>query len=553
MSSNPPPDPKADLVTLRTRRAGGTWHVGLTGDPAPSLTETDRARAEATINAALARQEERLAAFPLAWRQELPITTYREGATAFALGEEFADRLAGGRGREGAIAGLPVEISRFVVETALERAGERVAGRWRRAMVLHAMALVAVLAALAWLALSLAACRGWPRLRPGQPCTVVALHAEAANRTRHVRKALAGRSPRDTAVMFVGRLHIGPAQARAMLAEAGWDHGFALAWDWRALLAGLPRGLALARHAPRAIAAAGYRPTLPQLTAMIYRILLGTASAWCWRRAGEGVETVVFGHVGRADTILHEETMQAMGTRTVHWMHGVSTGINFQGVSDLCVVQSLHDARWHDELCHYRRNTGFVLAEPGLWQDRGTAWAVLTNFTHPAYPPFARIGPGHELALIGIIRELAARRGIDPGEVTWKPHPVFYQADPPTRQVVSDALAAAGFRLWPSERTDFEQVLRCQSIITGPSGVALDVLRHGRMPVMAEFLPIDPAHSLARFPLRGSDSATLATAFDTLAQPGREAALVSDTWRVLGPCREPTLEEVLAALRPGPD
>lgn len=548
MSSNLPPDPQADLVTLRARRVDDAWHVRLIGDPAPALTEADRARSEAIINAAMAQQEARLAALPLAWRQELPITTYREGATAFALGEEFAARLAEGEAAEGAYSGLPVEMSRFVVETALERQGEAVAGRWRRALHLRLMALGATAAALAWLGLSLLLSLCWPRLRAGLPRTVIALHAEGANRTRHVRKALAGRNPAETAVMFVGRLHVGAAQARAILAEAGWNHGFALAWDWRAILAGLPRGLALARHAAPAIATAGYRPTFAQLTAMVFRVLLGTASAWRWERVGQGVETVVFGHVGRADTILQEAAMQECGAKTVHWMHGVSTGINFQGVSDLCVVQSLHDARWHDALCNYRRNVGFALAEPDLWQDRGTAWAVLTNFTHPAYPPFARIGPGHELALIGIVRELVTRRGGDAGEVIWKPHPVFYQADPPTRLAVSDALAAAGFRLWPSEQTDFEQVLRCQSIITGPSGVALDVLRHGRMPVMAEFLPIDPAHSLARFPLRGSDVTTLATALETLAQPEREAELLHATWNAIGPCREPDLDEVLDAV-----
>jgi hypothetical protein len=278
---------------------------------------------------------------------------------------------------------------------------------------------------------------------------------------------------------------------------------------------------------------------------MVFRILLGTGSAWRWRRAGQGAQAVVFGHVGRADTILPEAAMQAMGAKTVHWMHGVSTGINFQGVSDLCVVQSQHDARWHDALCHYGRNAGFPLPEPELRRGGGDGWAVLTNFTHPAYPPFALLGAAHELALIAIVGEMVARAGDDPAGVMWKPHPVFYQADPATRRLVSDALDRAGFRLWPNERTDFDAVLACRTIITGPSGVALDVLRRGRMPVMAEFAPMDPAHSLACFPLRGYDAHSLAQAVAQIDGPAREADLIHHTWQAIGPCREPSLDEVL--------
>ena len=549
MSSNPPSDPQADLVTLRARRVGGAWHVALTRDPAPALTEADRARSEAIINAAMAQQEARLAALPLAWRQELPITTYREGATAFAMGEEFAARLAANEASEGAYSGLPVEMSQFVVETALERQGQAVAGRWRRRLGLRLMAWGATFAALVWLALSLLLSLRWPRLRSGLPRTVIALHAEAANRTRHVRKALAGRSPADTAVMFVGRLHVGAAQARAILAEAGWNHGFALAWDWRAILAGVPRGLALARHAAPAIAAAGYRPTFAQLTAMVFRVLLGTASAWRWERAGNGVETVVFGHVGRADTILQEAVMQAGGANTVHWMHGVSVGRAYQGVSDICATLCAHDVGWHERLLNYRRNVHFALPKPALRAGTRPGWAVLTNMTHYGYTYFPSIGPAHELRLIEIVAELARRDGVAPDQVVWKPHPVFYQRDPAVRELVSARLAGEGFTLWPDEIMPFDLSASYETVIVTPSGVALDLLKAGRLPVMAEFQPIDQEHVLAHIEPRGRDRDSLAHAIATARDPGLAEALFEQVWQRTGPGAIGSIEDIERAVR----
>lgn len=555
----PPPPPPAGgpisgLAALRAVRAGGQWRISAVAATGAGFSEADRARAEAAINHTLARQEARLAPFPLVWRQELPITTYREGATAFALGEEFAERLVQDGAGAGTIQGLPVELSRFVVETALERAGGQVAGRWRRAVTLHAMALGATLAALAWLVLAMGASLRWPRLRrlrQGQPRTVVALHAEAANRTKHVRKALAGRDPAETAVVFVGRLHVGAAQARTILAEAGWDHGFALAWDWRALIAGVPRGLGLARHAAPAIAAAGYRPTFKQLTAMVFRILLGTGSAWRWRRAGQGAQAVVFGHVGRADTILPEAAMQAMGAKTVHWMHGVSTGINFQGVSNLCVVQSLHDARWHSRSLKYHANAHFPLPKPVLRQGTRPGWAVLTNMTHYGYTYFPSIGPEHELRLVDLVAELVRREGADPAMVTWKPHPVFYQRDPQVREIVTRKVTAAGFVLWPDETMPFDQSAAYETLIVTPSGVALDMLKAGRLPVLAEFQPIDPEHVLAHLQPRGHDLESLARAIALARDPARSEALFSEVWAKAGPGSIGTLAEIEQALRTG--
>ena len=533
---------------LEARKTGRNWQIATAPASSGTIAEADRARAEATINARMARQEARLERFHLAWRQELPITTYREGATAFALGEEFAEQLAAGEMDTARLAGLPVEISRFVVETALERAGAGVAGGWRRGLGLRLIAALATLGGLAALAWMLLRGLRWPMLRRQQTRTVVALHVEAANRTKHVRNALRGRSPEDTQVVFVGRLHVGLDRARAILEQAGWTHGFALAWDGWAALRGLPRALRIGSQAAAAIRAAGYRPTFAQLVAMKLRIHLGTASAWRWQRGERHAAHVVFGHVGRADTILLEQAMQQGGAKTAHWMHGVSVGRAYQGVSDLCATLCAHDVRWHDEILKYRRNVHFALPKPPFRTGDRPGWAVLTNMTHYGYTYFPSAGPAHELRLIDIVAELARREGVDPAAVTWKPHPVFYQRDPEVRAVVTQRLGEAGFALWPGESMPFEQSAAYETLIVTPSGVALDMLKAGRLPVLAEFQPIDPEHVLAHLEPRGHDIETLLAALATARDPARAEALFDRVWERAGPGAIGTIEDIERAL-----
>lgn len=534
---------------LVAKRYAGNWQVGRKKVARSTIREADRARAEAQINARMGNQEARLASFHLVWQQELPITTFVEGLVAFAAGEEWADRLLSEDSDVPMLSGLPNEISRFVAETALERGGARVAGGWRRRSRLRLILDLAILAALVWLAISIVRSLRWQRLVRQDARTVVALHTEAANRTKHVRKALAGRNPADTQVLFVGRLHMGRAAAEEMLAEAGWRHGFALAWDWRAALAGIPEGLRIVRQAPAAIDAAGFRPAFAQLAAIVLRIFLGTASAWRWKRADRSADTVVFGHVGRADTILPEAAMQAGGARTVHWMHGVTVGRAYQGVSNLCVTLCGHDARWHDAILNYRSNRHFPVPRPAFRMGGRPGWAVLTNMTHYGYTHFPSVGPAHELQLIDLVAELARREGVDPSLVTWKPHPVFYQSDPDTRALVTRKLGEAGLTLWPSESMPFDETAAFETLIVAPSGAALDMLKAGRLPVLTEFQPIDPGHVLAQLEPRCHDLESLAAALAVARDRKRAEALFAKVWERAEPGEAGTLEQIERALR----
>ena len=71
------PMPANQYPALSARNDGALWRVTPSTATESGLGEADRALAEAAINDLLARQEARLAPFHLAWRQELPFTTYR--------------------------------------------------------------------------------------------------------------------------------------------------------------------------------------------------------------------------------------------------------------------------------------------------------------------------------------------------------------------------------------------------------------------------------------------------------------------------------------------
>ncbi len=498
---------------------------------------------ETQVDRSIAAMEERLQPFDLAWRQELTLTVCNRARLAFAKSEVWANVVAE-RGDPAAANVAPERTLAFTVEQALARSGVRRAGRFRRRTGVAAKSFFATLAALIGLAVLALRSLRWPRLAWQRGRTVVVLHAEAANRTAHVRKALAQRDPASTDLVLAGRPHVSASRVRAMLDEAGWTGGFALAWDWRAAIGGLREGLRIARQAGPAMLAAGYQPGFAPLLAIQLRILIGTASAWRWRHGERRAEAVVFGHTGRADTVLLERAMQAGGARSVHWMHGLSDGRSYQGVSDLCVTLCRYDCEWHDRALDYRRNVAFALPRPAFRTGPMPGCVVMTNLTHPDYAPFAEVGPAHELALIETVREWALGEGADPGSVVWKPHPVFYWRDAETRAAVSRAVAEAGFTLWPEPAMPFGEAAEYETLVVTPSGIAVDMLKQGRIPVMAAMAPIEPEHVLARFPVRVHDVASLRNAVAILQDRAQAERLFEQTWEAVGPGEAGDLERI---------
>lgn len=535
-------------VGIRAVRLRAAWRLDHRPATSPTITDEHRALAAAAVNDLLTDMSSRLASRPDVWRLELIKSAFTSGRTALGLSRAFAARALASPDQAHDIAGPAAEISVFAIAAALRNAGAGVVGQGAERLKTVLTALAAIPFGLAAFAITVARARAWPRRIPQGTRLVVAVHAEVVNRTGHVLKILPTLDPATTAVVIIGWPTVGFEAARALLAGRGWTGPVVRSLDLAGAIAGLPRALALTLAGPGAILAADRRPGWRDQVAAMFRIFLGAAGAAWWRGQTASPEVVVYGHNGLSDTVLTERAQQASGVKTVHWMHGTSAGHIYDGVSDLCVHQCEHDARWHDRLGGYGRNTSFPAPQPAFRQG-GEGWVVLTNFTHPDYAFYPSVGPAHELALMDLVAAAAARAGVAPDAVVWKPHPIFFQVEPDTRRRVTEAIEAHGFRLWPREGRDFAGCADFETVITTPSGAALDVLKLGRLPVMAAFHPIDPDHMLSCFPLRSGDVDGLlrdiAVARDSVAA----GELFETTWRRIGPGRTPDLAEVVQAAR----
>ncbi len=530
----------------------GVWR--LTRGPAdtPVITDDDRATAAASVNDRLGEMDSRLSDRQLVWRLELMKSAFSNGRTTPGLSRTFALAALASPDRPHDIAGPVDEVSPFAIAAAFRNVGAPVAGLGltRTVIALRAgLAAVLGLAAFVWVALRTFS---WPSRLPPTVRVTVAVHAERVNRTGHILKTLRDLDPATTALIIIGRPQIGLDAVRTLLREHGWTGPVVRSFNLAAALRGLPHALALIAAGPRALLAGDYLPSFRAQVASMFRVALGAATARWWAAQAARPEVVVYGHNGLADTLLLDQAQQQTGARTVHWMHGVSAGRIYVGISSLCVFQCGHDARWHDELGAYRRNISFAAPRPAF-RTGSTGWVVMTNFTHPGYTFYPSVGPAHELELMALVADAAARSGVSADQVVWKPHPVFYLVEPETRRLVTEALASHGFRLWPQDNRDFALCADFQTIITTPSGVALDVLKLGRLPVMAAFHPTDPDHLLSRFTLRAGAADSLLEQIALARDPLSAPAIFDAVWKAIDPGRTPDFDEIVQAARMSPD
>lgn len=548
-----------DTILTLERRPGG-WRIrrsaGNASVSAVNLAIDERARAEAgrAITHRLDAMRVQMSDEPEAWTQELTMTAFTHAMTAIDAGERFAATARAGPGAVFRMRGEAFELSTEVVEAALLRAGEVVEGVRRRRIV-AALMLAGSTAAAAALHLGVALREWrWPHRFPTDHRVIVALHGEMTNRTGHVRAALRDLDPATATVAVVGRTDLSPAAMRALLHTHGWQGPVVLARNLSSAFGAVPRAISLALRGGRAMRAAGYRPDSRELTGILLRMFQGVAAARWYRRQHGNGDVALYGHSGRADTMLLERAQQACGARTVHWLHGLSAGHIFSGGSDLAVFQCARDAEWHRRLGGYRRTISFPIEKrPFRTGVDGGGWLVLTNFTHYGYTFFKSAGPEHEERLIDVIAQAADRNGLPRAMVTWKPHPIFFQSDPATRARISARIADAGFILWPPEDRDLARAAQFESVIATPSGVAVDLLRLGLLPVMAAFHETDPGQVFSAFPLIAGDAEAILASLEIARDAARAKPLFDETWDIVGPGRTPSIVEIAAAALSDPE
>lgn len=360
---------------------------------------------------------------------------------------------------------------------------------------------------------------------------VAGLHGEVANRTRHLLAALAREAP-AAPVLLLGRPQLPAGDLRQAFLAAGVHGPLIWPFDLPSAARALPaiwRRLSAGRAA---IATADWRPPPRELAAICFRMALGETSAvWARRHVRHGSRTVIFGHTGVADSHLLERALQGQGARTVHWVHGVSLGLNFVGGSTLGVFSCGSDARWHQALGGYGRTISLP-AEPPQPATGGDGWLVLSNLVHPMNADYRRDGIAGEVALLEAV---AAAAGT--ARKVWKPHPILDSVEPQVRSAIEARAAALGFERW-REGDSLTLARAFAVVVSTPSTVALDVLKLGVLPVLYGGDP-DPDSAIAQLPLKADSAATLEAAARRLGGADFNAA-----WTAIAPAREPTLAEL---------
>ncbi|MBI1404573.1 MAG: hypothetical protein GC145_00435 [Caulobacter sp.] len=379
---------------------------------------------------------------------------------------------------------------------------------------------------------------------PDEAPLVAALHGEISNRTRHLIGLLAREAP-ETPALLLGRLQQPlPDLRRALAAEGLAGARLIRPFDLAAAVAALPAILRRLAQGARAVRQAAWRPARRDLAAICFRVMLGeTQAAWVRRAVEEGPRAVIFGHTGVADSHLLERALQAKGARTIHWVHGVSLGLNFVAGSDLGLFQCGADARWHQALGGYGLAAAPSLPPPPAAATGGEGWLLLSNLVHPMNPHYRRDGIAGEAALLETVAAAAAEAGQT--RLVWKPHPILRRLPVDVRAAIEARAAALGFARWPYDDGDLARADQFQLVLSTPSTVAIDMLRLGGLALIVGGEDLDPMSAIAQFPLRAGTAGEIAAAARRLADASERARLFEAAWRAVAPAAPPTLADIL--------
>ncbi|MBX3479458.1 MAG: hypothetical protein KF842_03595 [Caulobacter sp.] len=426
---------------------------------------------------------------------------------------------------------LELAKARHAAQGAGDEAGGAAGGFWPAAL----------LGLAAWARTILTTPRGDPL--PANASLLAALHGELSNRTRHLIGLLAREAP-GTPILLLGRPQLPLPALRQALAKEGLP-GASLVrpFDLAAALAAAPAILRRLNDGARATRQASWRPPPRELAAICFRMMLGeTQAAWIRRTLGVGPRTVIFGHTGVADSHLLERALQARGARTIHWVHGVSLGLNFVAGSDLGLFQCGADARWHQALGGYGLAAALPLPAPDQ-ATGGEGWLLLSNLVHPMNPRFRRDGVAGEAALLEQVAAAAAIAGQT--RLVWKPHPILRTLPAEVRDAIEARAAALGFSRWPHQGGDLARAKDFQLVLSTPSTVAIDMLRLGGLPLIVGGEDLDPMSAIAQFPLRAGTIEEIAAAARRLSDPAERSDLFAQAWAAVAPAAPPTLADIL--------
>ena len=518
---------------IKAVQRNGVWHLAVLR--AVTLEGADRERMRQSIarGQELNLENYRRLAGAGVWQLELVKANLDDGEVGMGLAADFAQRCVEAPGDVHTVRAPAVHLSRRSVLRALEARRQRVAGDRLQSLAdrLHAGAAIAV-AWLFWLGTLVRTLADNTHM-PTDSRTLLAVHGEWTNRTRHVL-GLAHAAGAAPVVLVLGR----PRSSLERVARLWTAHGFAgakLVRPFSALSALRSAGTALRLCAQgwTLLPRQPQKPRFGEQVAMAYRCVLGAACADWWKHSGATVAMVVYGHTGLADTTLLEEAQQASGATTIHAVHGISAGLNFVGHSSVGLFRCSHDARWHGQLGGYGACTAEPTVRPTLARG-GQGILFLSNHLHPMNPWYRAFGPADELQALDHIAAAGDALGIQRDQVVWKPHPVFHSLPAEVQTAAIQHAQRLGFRAW-LDATPLERASTFALVLTTRSTAALDVLRLGIVPVILESRTTGAIDALSRFPLQARDASELIEAASSLLAPVDLDRVHAQCWADVGP------------------
>ena len=278
----------------------------------------------------------------------------------------------------------------------------------------------------------------------------------------------------------------------------------------------------------------GYLPTPQETFAGFYRVLQGyAAEKWVRNVQVDPDARLVMCHTGLADTSMLEKALQARGCTTEHWVHGVSDGVNFTGLSTRAFFKSNHDASWHLRLGGYSECVSVSAQENCVFhfpQRKPAGFLLLSNYAHPMNLSYQINGIEDEVSALELFALASSKlQETHPGLMAWRPHPVINSLPAHFRNSLMRKAKDLGIEVLSSSG-DFRDLLcQYQYVACTQSTVALDVLNAGGLPVLLSLQPMDPEHCLSALPLRVSNAKDLAATWfeHATTEPKAKAAYLA--------------------------
>ena len=273
------------------------------------------------------------------------------------------------------------------------------------------------------------------------------------------------------------------------------------------------------------------------------RFFQGYAHQLWWGAVLPNVDKVIFGHTGLSDCSLLEKEMQKSETKTCHYVHGVSHGWNFAGVSDFGVFVCGHDAKLGKLLPAYGEAFHIKKHQPDFIE-AGEKWALMTSYSHPMNPLYQDQGVSVDIEIIRDVVRGLAQRNISVQEIVWRPHPVIHSLPEPDKAALYRAVAELGLSTWP-DKQPYDSLKDFAGIITTPSTVAIDCLNFGKLPIIYAREPLDRESLYRQFTTYVEGDYSFDKCLEEISLKSRKQKLFKQSWEAINPSARPdNLEHV---------